>query len=526
MRFRPAILSLVSLIVLASSFAAAQSCPIRPAAGGTVFNPASRSSVNGVLAAKVTIRDYNYGIPLYCLLFEDGTEANTLRLNPGDTLQLTFYNALQPYNNGLAKATPAAEDHMHGMNHAGAASTDPCHGTMTPLSSNLHFHGLNVPPVCHQDEVIDTLINPGDPGFEYKIKIPKDEPPGIYWYHPHAHGLTLTQIIGGASGVIVVEGIEKLKPEVAGLTEKILVLRNEPARSGDPDGGDTTVNFTPGNYPIQPAVGIEMKPGERQFWRVLNANGRTFQRLQLQTNGVPLMFEQISVDGVPLKKNKMTDTIFIPPAGRAEFIVTAPTSTALVPLLSTIGTYTGVNGDPNPAKVLAKVVFVTDSASEAKLKPSTGKVDGKRFEGLATAVVTATRSLYFSEDFVNGRFFITVDGQTPRVFEPSEPPRIVTTQGAVEDWTIENRSQETHAFHMHQIHFLLMARDGVPEPVQVVQDTTAVPAWSGQGAYPSITIRLDFRNPETLGTFLYHCHILDHEDGGMMAKIQVNPAAK
>ena len=110
------------------------------------------------------------------------------------------------------------------------------------------------------------------------------------------------------------------------------------------------------------------------------------------------------------------------------------------------------------------------------------------------------------------------------MFEPNDPPAIITQQGTVEDWTIENRTKETHAFHMHQIHFAFMARNGVPVASKNVQDTVEIPGWDGQsGTYPNIRVRMDFRYPESVGTYVYHCHILDHEDGGMMAKIEVDP---
>ena len=104
------------------------------------------------------------------------------------------------------------------------------------------------------------------------------------------------------------------------------------------------------------------------------------------------------------------------------------------------------------------------------------------------------------------------------------PPDIVTHVGAVEDWTIENRSGEVHAFHIHQIHFLVEEIDGHQVPNPEMQDTIIIPSWTGSGPYPSVKVRMDFRDPNIAGTFVYHCHILDHEDGGMMAKIQVNPA--
>ena len=140
---------------------------------------------------------------------------------------------------------------------------------------------------------------------------------------------------------------------------------------------------------------------------------------------------------------------------------------------------------------------------------------------------TARRKIYFAEatNGSNGptEFFITVDGQTPKLFSMSDPPAITTTVGAVEDWTVENRTGETHAFHIHQIHFLFMAVNGVAQEDPQLRDTVIVPAWSGTGPYPSVSLRMDFRDPEIAGTFVFHCHVLDHEDAGMMQKIQVNP---
>jgi FtsP/CotA-like multicopper oxidase with cupredoxin domain len=141
---------------------------------------------------------------------------------------------------------------------------------------------------------------------------------------------------------------------------------------------------------------------------------------------------------------------------------------------------------------------------------------------------TTQRKLYFSEEFggTNGpiQFYITVDGQKQRVFEPNEKPVITTKVGAVEDWTIENRALETHAFHMHQIHFLVTEIDGTPVTNQDYRDTIEIPYWEGPGhPYHSVKVRMDFRDPNTAGTFVFHCHILLHEDLGMMHKILVEP---
>ena len=98
---------------------------------------------------------------------------------------------------------------------------------MTPISTNLHFHGLTIPPVCHQDDVLKTSVQPGDPPFEYRFRIPEDEPPGLYWYHPHIHGFSKAQVLGGASGALIVEGIERAKKAVAGLPERVFIIRDQ-----------------------------------------------------------------------------------------------------------------------------------------------------------------------------------------------------------------------------------------------------------------------------------------------------------
>jgi len=144
------------------------------------------------------------------------------------------------------------------------------------------------------------------------------------------------------------------------------------------------------------------------------------------------------------------------------------------------------------------------------------------------------RKLYFSERLANPNdpnsattFYITVDGQTPRPFDPrASVPNIIAHQGDVEDWIIENRSTELHAFHIHQLHFELLEWNGIPVHEPFLRDTVNVPYYNGRMlAYPSVRLRMDFRDPNTIGTFVYHCHLLEHEDGGMMGTIRVEPRA-
>jgi FtsP/CotA-like multicopper oxidase with cupredoxin domain len=200
-------------------------------------------------------------------------------------------------------------------------------------------------------------------------------------------------------------------------------------------------------------------------------------------------------------------------------------------VFQTLNVDTGPDGDNDPQRPLAIIEPTPDAPQLPPALEPSGPAGPQRFEGLAQAAPTAKRLLYFSEVLSDPsnpasptNFYITVNGATPTLFDPANPPAITTTQGSVEDWTIQNRSGENHEFHIHQIHFLLLSVNGVPvsPDQQQFYDTYQIPYWKGTGPYPSITVRMDFRGPD-VGDFVYHCHILGHEDGGMVAIIRVLP---
>jgi FtsP/CotA-like multicopper oxidase with cupredoxin domain len=511
-----------------SSLAATAQCPPRPPAGSVVQDALSLYSQNGTLNASFDM-GYSvdlYGYSHYCYKYNSSSgtvEAPTLRLNPGDRLLLGVKNSITGDDSGS----------MSAMDSMAAPSGQPCGdtGAMTLQSTNVHFHGLNVPPVCHQDDVLTTLIQPGTPGFEFNIQIPTTEPPGLYWYHPHIHGFTEFQVNGGAAGAIVVEGMEKVRPEVAGLTERVFVLRQQYLVPWVPGPYQLTLNYQVAAAPGAPSPIIQMKPGEKQFWRVANATIQDFMPLQVWLNGTPQKLELIALDGYPLAAPRVVDTILVPPAGRAEFIVAAPPTGETEQFIS-LAYSTGPTGNPDLEQVLANVELSNDDAAQkqpAKSTPPAASIstDSLKFAGVKDLTPTTTRNLYFSEEFggTNGpiQFYITVQGQPQKVFEPNEKPVITTKVGAVEDWIIENRALETHAFHIHQIHFLVLEVDGKPVTDQDYRDTYEIPYWSGKGPFHSIKVRMDFRDPTTAGLFVFHCHILLHEDLGMMHKILVQP---
>jgi len=527
---RSACRCLLAMLVCGFSFLSLEAqCPPRPAFGTVVHDALSLKSVNGVLNAEFTMRHsvdtagYNH----YCYNYDTGkriVEAPTLRLNQGDHLVLDVKDRIE---------SDDESSEMGAMNMSGLPVCGDS-GTPTLSSTNVHFHGLNVPPICHQDDVLTTLIQPDKAAFRFDIHIPKDEPPGLYWYHPHVHGFTEFQVNGGAAGALIVEGMEKVRPEVAGLTQRVFVIRQQFLVPWVPGPYQLTINYQVAASPPFPAPIIQMKPSERQFWRVANATLQDFMPLQVQVEGVPQKLELIALDGYPLAKPRFEETILVPPAGRAEFIVQAPAQDNEGAIFITNAYSTGPTGNPDFQEKLAEIEITQDAVEAEDTQPQTKTTEpaprapmGRiKFTGLSQQKPTAQRKLYFSEEFggTNGpiQFYITVDGQKQEVFKADEKPVITTHVGAVEDWTIENRALETHAFHIHQIHFMLLEVDGKPVKHQDLLDTYEIPFWEGPGhPYHSFKGRFDFRDPTIAGTFVFHCHILLHEDMGMMHKILV-----
>ena len=452
---------------------------------------------------------------------------------------------------------------------AGKAS-DPClSGSMTASSTNLHFHGLTIPAVCHQDDVLKTSVSPHDAPFEYRFRIPADEPPGLYWYHPHIHGFSKVQVLGGASGALVVEGIERANKEVAGLPQRVFVIRDqnllnpdappskfEPVvpkflidRDGDAANNgtgfgkpakDLSINYVPVPYPDYPPAAIKMKPNQKQLWRVLNASAITYLNLAVLFNKKPQPLGLVALDGVPLNYNgALGDFISnqthlgVPPGARVEFIVQGP-PLGTTGLFVTRTVDTGPGGENDPNRALATIAVSNDAPEpRSTLSASPDRLPEPSRKWLGDVTPVRTRRLYFSEKLTDPNnpasateFFITVDGKTPVLFDPqSGVPDIVAEQGTVEDWIIENRSNELHAFHIHQLHFLLLDYLGKPVNEPFLRDTVNVPYYKDNMlVYPSVRLRMDFRDPNTVGTFVYHCHLLEHEDGGMMGLIRVKPA--
>lgn len=491
-------------------------CP-RPGEGSIVADPPELHSVNGVLETALTFRTSRdpYDQARYCYLAAGGMQSPTLRVNPGDEVILHFRNEA-----GAASA-PA---------HAMAGGCTPIAATAT--ATNLHFHGLSIPPVCHQDDVLRTLVAPGAGEYEYRFRIPADQTPGLYWYHPHPHGFTEEQVLGGASGALIVNGIERFHPETAGAFERVIVLRDQlpPGQQlnymepGEESDKDLSINLVPVTAPMfRPAV-LEARAGRREFWRVLNASADTYFDLQLMFGGKEQRLPVVAFDGAPVQPARARKSVLIVPGGRAEFLVTIPGPGIDAKLISR-NYDTGPWGAKNPERTIA--LLITRGADES-IRQNAVRLPVRQAEDLRGLAPAHQRRLFLSEERPDltdptsvATYYITEEGAVPHAFDMmSDRPEITVRQGTLEDWTVENRAREAHTFHIHQLHFQVLERDGRKvEPVTM--DTIDLPYWDGKGPYPSVKLRMDFRSPAIVGTFVYHCHILEHEDNGMMGRIRV-----
>jgi FtsP/CotA-like multicopper oxidase with cupredoxin domain len=515
--------------------------PVRPVAdpcprfspGSVVHNPPALRSSNGVLKVRFSYqhRFDSDGTELLCFMTPDGLEDPTLHVKPGDHLIITVTNN-----------TPSAQPFMEPLKPPKCGDAQP-----TKSSINIHYHGANVSPRCHQDNVIKTVINSGET-FHYNVAFPLDEPAGLYWYHPHIHMLAEHETQGGATGAIIVGGMEGQQPAVSGLRKRVFVVRDQlvpgnPTPSGNIPSFDLTLNYIliasptdPNSNNFVPAI-LRMQPGEKEFWRVSNSTADTILDLQYVFDGVPQTMQLAAVDGVPLNSQdsrgpgSLIDVTHftLPEASRVEFIVSAPPSSVHLAQLITlrINSHSIYNIPQRPLATVQSIGSTDDDVDIGGM--STAQ---KRFAGLGAAPVAVKRTLFFNENVgvVPPQFFMDVEGKPEHLFDPDAPPDIVATQGTVEEWTVENRTLEHHEFHIHQIHFLVESQNNfeingseqAPAVTGQYLDTIQVPFWdqNPDHPFPSVTLRMDFRGSD-IGDFVFHCHILSHEDLGMMNIIRV-----
>lgn len=362
--------------------------------------------------------------------------------------------------------------------------------------SNVHYHGMNVSPQGNSDNVF-VQVEPEN-CFDYTISIPSGQSPGLNWYHSHMMGLAETQVFNGLSGGLIVDGIVEKLPFLLGLKERVMILKDvqasEDGTVNTPDYAKPTLRTI--NGISKPTIAIE--PGETQFFRVGNMGANLFYQLSIDGHE---MVELVRDGNIRTRPNPQ-QRLILPPGARTEFLVTggAPGSYAF----RTLAVDTGPDGDPTPEELLGTLI-VSGSQQEPVVAPDT-LVPSK---DLRTLPLTRSRRMVFSENNDAGQFFINGE-----LYSPSRDD-VTVPLGSVEKWELVNNSQELHTFHIHQTDFQVIAKNGRPEEFIGYQDTVDIETGG------TTTIIIPFTSPTQVGRFVYHCHILEHEDGGMMQNIVV-----
>ncbi len=482
LRFAAAAAAMAAITVQS---AGAQSAVVMP-------DPPQVRPVNGVTSLTLTAAMFDGRASMQ---YHGSLMLPTIRVWPGDRLRITYVNHLSSHSPEKCALGPCMD------------------------MTNLHFHGMEVSPLTPQDDVLTMLASPGQT-LHYDVHFPKNHMPGLFWIHTHPHGESAEQDLDGMSLAVVVDGIDRYVPQVRGLPERIMVVRTlDPPLSQVEDlrqftdvptkdcgtSGEQVEGFPTLNNEVRPSIAIA--PGQRQFWRIVNAQPNMYLDLQLDGS----TFQVVALDGQPLgyrdpqRPIVTMSHVFLPPAGRVEAIVTGPPAGAHA-TLRTLCVNTGTAGDINAAGVLADIVPHAPRASLETVPVSTQPAVYKPINVSAVEHEPAQFTVRFTEG--HHRFYIN-----HQLFTMQAKPMVTVPVGSIQHWHVINDTEEMHPFHIHQVHFLTYAINGRPVAHPVWLDTMNT---TPKG---TIDVVLDFTDPVIRGMAVFHCHILNHEDKGMMAKV-------
>ncbi|MCU0534040.1 MAG: multicopper oxidase family protein [Hydrococcus sp. Prado102] len=402
--------------------------------------------------------------------------------------------------------------------------------------TNLHYHGLHVPPTGNADNPFFS-IPPGE-NLTYEFTIPKNHPSGTFWYHPHHHVYVAEQLFAGLAGLFIVRGELDEIPEIQAAKEEFLVLKdfdldedgrilapNHMAMMLGREGQLLTVNGQ-----VNPNLSIA-KGGLLRL-RMLNASPSRFYRLSLENHPLYL----IATDGGAISAPVELEELLLAPGERAELLVRGDRGPGQYRLLTLpydrggmgmmgggmgmmgghrMGSGMGMMGNSSQTspQVLATLTYQGSVATlpfperlipvETLPKPETVRRFELSMSGMGMGMGSGM-----------GMSF-TFNGQTYDMDRIDTSVKLNT----VEDWELINVDPDRmdHPFHLHINRFQIVSRNGQPEPYRAWKDTVLVRGGE------TVRIRIPFR--DFAGKTVYHCHILDHEDLGMMGIVEIKPAA-
>ena len=372
-----------------------------------------------------------------------------------------------------------------------------------PEATTVHWHGLHLP-----FDADGSPFHPVEPGEEYEYSFTvRPGSAGTYWYHPHPNHRTGSQVARGLYGAVIVRATDDPLP--ASIAEKLILLSdNRFLADGtldlpEPHSLQARVDFENGregdvllvNGEILPTLHI--RSGEVQRWRVLNASAGRYYRLALE--GHTLL--HVGNDGGLFERPVEVEEILLASAERVELLVRGtgePGSRAVLRALP----YDRYIPQTRPEDWdQPRDLLTLQYAEQPRAAPVTLPEVLRAIPPLDTAQATATRVMVLTQGMINGRLM-----DMSRV-------DVSASLGATEIWQVENLVGLDHPFHLHGFQFQVLDRDGVPEPFRSWKDVVNVPRHQ--------TVRFIVRYDNYPGNWMFHCHILDHEDHGMMGVLQV-----
>ncbi len=403
-----------------------------------------------------------------------------LRLSRGDELRLKFVNEIGPSEMEV-KHSQVSNVHYHGMAIPPVQPADDIYMLVPPAGGiDKHDEHDGGKKHKHVDHTIGADLKSSNV-FDYRWTVPGDHNMGLFWYHPHPHGMSEAQVLSGMSGMLVVEGmVERLHPELKDLKRRTLILKDAELPGSDDDDPKTkTINGVLGGV-------ITAAPGAFEIWEIGNLGADAYFDLAIDGH----TFWLLEQDGNALPQPVKIDHVFLPPASRARVVVEAGAKGLYG--LRTRAIDTGKAGDPNPEVILAtlnvagKPTRADARPIRARLERAAAEPDADRAQRIAALPVTRSRTITYTESedgevfFINGREFdinrIDVD----------------VVLGDVEEWTIVNDTDERHTFHIHQLDFLVQSVGGNPLEMTGMRDNVDVP----------------FRDPKTRGAGIVKVKVL------------------
>jgi FtsP/CotA-like multicopper oxidase with cupredoxin domain len=458
----------------------------------------------------VTTRTYNGTIP-----------GPTLRVRAGDTLRLTQVNGLPPNQDAAG-----GHNRPHGVN-----------------SFNLHTHGLHVSPSGDADNVLREFaprtadqVSAGAPEPRYvsTVQLPPGHPAGTYWYHPHLHGATAAQIVGGLAGVLIVEGDVDQVPEIKAAAEVVVCINELRFKGGKvPDfTAGNSLSGTPPVFTVNGAVNptLTLRPGEVQRWRLVAATAFVALPLRITGSGGgsggsggPTM-HQIAQDGVTFAAPVATDLLRLAMGNRADILIQGGAP----------GTYQlRADGVPTPLLTVQVAGAAVDPPMKlpAALPPGKPFLDEKEIANpdADRQVVLHVDGGVFGAPFPNAYRMLGTQatpaaepgGDLSRdmaygLFDPDYVNHRLTL-GRVERWTVRNGESSPavdHPFHLHTNHVLVTHRGTTKLDPPVWHDTVGL-----LGGSPGESVTFLVKYEDFTGRTVAHCHQLQHSDLGMMQNV-------